>query len=103
MVKTTWVPRRDSVIIRGVLKNEVVNRKVKVTDSDGNYYLDDYDWFVYDKGEDVDPYLEIGHEIYMNHANIRVFFGITDRKKEETLAYISDMLILFNRPAPTQI
>ena len=104
MVETTWAPWKENIILRGVLKREVSERKVKSTDNDGNYYIDDYDWFVYDKGNEVDPFLEIGDEVEVNHANIRVLNGVTNRKKEETLALLaSDLLIRCRRPGPVTI
>ncbi len=93
--KFYWFPRKNIVVLKGILKEEVKNSKVIKADSDGNHFIDDYKYYVHDFGPDVQADFEIGSEIFCNYANIKIIYGTTDRKADETYFYIMDQLIDF--------
>lgn len=101
--KFTWFPRRDTVILEARLKPEVANRNVKIISPDGEHYADDFDYFIYDMGEEVSRDLSIGDEVFFNLANLRIIHGITDQKKSITYYFLSEQLIQLRRPGPAII
>ena len=97
--KFDWIPRGNIVVLKGILKEEVKNSKVLRADSDGNHFIDDYEYYVHDMGPDVRTDLEVGSKIYCNFANIKIIHGTTDRKADESYYIILDQLIdLFKVP-----
>ena len=104
--KLGWAPRNNMVILEARLKQERIDSSVIRADSDGNNFTDDYEFFVYDKGEEVNIDLEIGDRIYCNYANIKFIHDDkdgTDRKANVTYMMILDQLIDLRKPAPVTI
>jgi len=93
MEKFDWIPRGNIVVLKGVLKKEVRDSKIIKRTSDDEYFIDDFIYYVYDKGPDVRDDIEIGSEIYCNYANIKIIYGTTNRKAEESYYMIIDQLI----------
>lgn len=106
MKKINWAPRGNIVLLRAVLKPEIAKSKILRADSDGNHFIDDYEFFVHDKGEEVGMDLELGDQIYCNYANIKFIHDDKDgtqRKEDETFVMILDQLIDLRKPGPQTI
>jgi len=99
----TWAPRGNIVILEARLKPEIANRKTEILTADNEHYLDDFDYFVYDKGEEVNIDLTVGDEVLFNVANLRIIHGITNAKKDKTYYFLSELLIQLRRPGPAII
>ena len=93
MEKFDWIPRWNIVILKGILKKEVRDSKIIKRTSDDEYFIDDFEYYVYDKGPDVRDDLEIGSKIDCRYENIKIIHGTTDRKAEESYYMILDQLI----------
>lgn len=103
MDKITWTPRGDIVILEARLKPEVANRKIEIITAEGHHLLEDFEYFIYDKGELVSNDLSIGDEVFFNLANLRIIHGITNSKKDKTYYFLSELLLQLRRPGPAII
>ncbi len=127
-----WKPRNNVMILRGVISKDIYNKKLQideakanaeknedgnpieaieldgfteidVIDEDGNYYFDDYNFFIEDKGPEVSNDLFEGDEVYLNARNVSVIRNITDRSKAKTYFFATDGMITMRQPGPSQI
>lgn len=103
MDKLTWVPRGNNVIVKAILKPEKANEKISIVSETGEYYAEDYLYYVHDVGEEVSNDLSIGDEVFLNLANLKVIHGVTNRKEKETYFFTIDGVITLRRPGPQNI
>jgi len=112
MDKIKWIPRGTAIIIKGLLKPGIEEKKIEskkedseinevdIIDVEGNYYVDDYVYYLFDKGEFVKNDMQIGDEIIINYNSISEIAGLTDRKLTETYFMANDGSVSLYSPAP---
>lgn len=120
MEKLTWVPRGGLIVLMAELTpgveekriafqkdgaEETINEEtiIDIIDVDGNYYIEDYRYFIYDKGESVKYDLGLGDEVMFNFANLREIERTTDRSLKKTYFIIADSVITMRRPGSKTI
>jgi len=112
-----WIPRGGLVVLKAILNPGVEDRKLAfekegaeevinnetitdVVDADKNFYIEDYKYFIIDKGESVQNDLLFGDEVLFNFANLREIQGVSDRSKRETYFTLGDSVITMRKPGP---